>query len=232
MTRSSGSGGSTPGAADGVALELVLGSASPRRRDLLAEAGLEPEVAVADVDETIVGRPDPVSAAIDVATRKARALLARFDRRPVALLCADTVVGVEDADGWTLLGKPADRDDARAMLARLSGTTQVVCTGLCVARATDGALFTDAESTHVTMRSLTDEEIDAYLDSGEWRDKAGAYGIQGRADAFVVGLAGGGFDNVVGLPVERALELLERAGYRPGSSVADGDTAGDTGERP
>ncbi|QDU85178.1 Maf-like protein YhdE [Planctomycetes bacterium Pla163] len=194
--------------------ELVLGSASPRRRELLAGVGLAPPVVPADVDESVVGRPAPEVAAVDIARRKARALAASRVGAAVVVLCADTVVGVQDEDGWTLLGKPSDRDEARRMLQRLSGSTQVVSTGLCVARCSDGALFDDVESTHVTMRPLGPDEIDAYLDSGEWRDKAGAYGIQGRADAFVVGLSGGGFDNVVGLPVERALALLERAGYR------------------
>ena len=208
--------GATGAASGGVEapLELVLGSASPRRRDLLAAAGLAPRVEAADVDETVVGRPTPAEAAVDVARRKARALLELHRGRPLALLCADTVVGVEEDGGWTLLGKPADRAEARAMLQRLSGTTQVVATGLCVARASDGALFDDVEETHVTMRALTEAEIEAYLDGGEWEGKAGAYGIQGSADAFVVGLSGGGFDNVVGLPTERALALLERAGWR------------------
>lgn len=195
-------------------LELVLGSASPRRRELLAGVGLEPPVVPADVDESVQGRPEPQVAAMDIARRKARALATTRKGQPVVVLCADTIVGVQDSDGWTLLGKPADRDAARAMLQRLSGSTQVVSTGLCVVRCSDGALFDDVESTHVTMRPLGAVEIEAYLDTGEWRDKAGAYGIQGHADAFVVGLSGGGLDNVVGLPVDRALALLEQAGYR------------------
>jgi len=218
--------GASGAASHGVdaSLDLVLGSASPRRRDLLAAVGLEPAIEAAEVDETIVGRPAPGAAAVEVARRKARALLERHRGRAVVILCADTVVGVDDGEStgdWTLLGKPADRDEARAMLERLSGTTQVVATGLCVARASDGALFDDVEETHVTMRGLTEAEIEAYLDGGEWEGKAGAYGIQGSADAFVVGLSGGGFDNVVGLPTERALALLERAGWRRPASARD-----------
>jgi septum formation protein len=200
--------------------ELVLGSASPRRRALLQERGVRFTVEPADVDETLAGAWTPEAAAREVALRKARALLARHAHggstrsgaRDLFVLCADTVVGVPVDGGWRLLAKAADRDEARDMLRALSGTTQSVCTGLAVARCSDGALFDDVETTFVTMRALSAGEIESYLDTDEWRDKAGAYGIQGRADRFVVALAGGGFDNVVGLPVERALRLLERAG--------------------
>lgn len=191
---------------------LVLGSASPRRRALLEERGALFTIEPADVDESLVGEFTPAAAARDVALRKAQALLARHRGEDLFALCADTVVGVPEGAGWCLLAKAADRDEARAMLARLSGTTQSVCTGLAVARCRDGALFDDVETTFVTMRELSHDEIENYLDTDEWRDKAGAYGIQGSADRFVVGLSGGGFDNVVGLPVERALGLLARAG--------------------
>jgi septum formation protein len=191
---------------------LVLGSASPRRRELLAAAGVVPLVEPADVDETLVGEHTPWDAAVLVATRKAHALHERHRGKDVFVLCADTVVGVPRGAGWQLLGKAADRAEARAMLLALSGTVQAVSTGLCVARCRDGVLLHDVETTEVAMRTLSEVEIEAYLDTGEWRDKAGAYGIQGRADAFVVGLRGGGFDNVVGLPVQRALALVERAG--------------------
>ena len=191
---------------------LVLGSASPRRRALLDERYVVFTVEPADVDESLVGEFTPAAAAREVALRKARVLLERHRGDALFVLCADTVVGVPDGAGWRLLAKAADRDEARTMLQQLSGTTQSVCTGIAVARCSDGSLFDDVETTFVTMRALSAREIEDYLDSDEWRDKAGAYGIQGSADRFVVGLSGGGFDNVVGLPVERALLLLARAG--------------------
>ena len=106
------------------------------------------------------------------------------------------------------------------MLRSLSGTRHSVVTGLCVVRAKDQEALLDAERTWVTMRVISAAEIAAYVGSGEWRDKAGGYAIQESADRFVTALEGGGFDNVVGLPVRRALALLQRAG----ALVADPST--------
>src|SRR5207244_1499971 len=106
------------------------------------------------------------------------------------------------------LGKPADEAQARAMLAQLSGSRHQVITGVCVTRSGDLGLHEGFERTWVTMRAIASSEIDAYVASGEWRDKAGGYAIQETADAFVSALEGGGFDNVVGLPVALTLRLL------------------------
>jgi septum formation protein len=188
---------------------LVLASASPRRRELLREAGVAFETAPVDVDEDLAQFETPHAAALELARRKARACLAR--RRAPALelvLGADTVVALPEGARWRLLGKPADPDEARSMLGALAGTRHAVVTGVCVLRGRDGAEAADAATTWVRMRALTAAEIEAYAVSGEWRDKAGGYAIQETADRFVTELTGAGFDNVVGLPVALALELV------------------------
>ena len=109
------------------------------------------------------------------------------------------------------MGKPADALEAREMLTRLSGTRHAVVTGVCVVRGADGEVFQGSERTWVVMREITPAEVEAYVASGEWEDKAGGYAIQETADAFVEALEGGGFDNVVGLPVGLTRELLSAA---------------------
>lgn len=192
---------------------IVLASASPRRRALLAEAGVDFEVLPADVDETLAAGTVPESGAVLLASRKARAVAARI--APLVnryVLAADTVVAVDTSRGVTLLGKPESPAEARAMLAALSGTRHRVVTGVCALRAHDRREEAAFERTFVQMRVIEPAEIEAYVASGEWRDKAGGYAIQETADQFVLALAEGGFDNVVGLPVQLALELLRRIG--------------------
>ncbi len=194
---------------------IVLASASPRRRALLAQAGLAFEVLAADVDETLLEPLDGVAAARALAERKARAVAARLAPEGGAGLArwvigSDTVVALPGPQGELLLGKPEGPDEARAMLGRLAATTHRVVTGVCV--VAPGGAACEAECTAVTMRALAPAEIEAYVASGEWRDKAGGYAIQESADAFVTRLEGGGFDNVVGLPVALTLALLRRLG--------------------
>lgn len=201
---------------------VVLASASPRRRDLLRAAGLDFEVRAVEVDETLEVFRDHREAALALAERKGRAALAALEpgAEPRWLLAADTVVAVErpgggpDERGWRLLGKPADEGEARGMLELLSGSRHAVTTGIFAARAHGGRSVerSEAETTWVRMRALSQGEVLAYVRSGEWRDKAGGYAIQESADAFVTGLEGGGFDNVVGLPVALALRLLRELG--------------------
>jgi septum formation protein len=199
---------------------IVLGSASPRRRELLAAAGAEFEVDKPDVDEALPSGIEPVAAALLLAERKARAIAARHSGRDVVVLAADTIVAVDRPEGMTLLGKAEDADEAARMLGWLSGSRHQVVTGVCALSARGGAPQVGHERTWVTMRALSPAEIVAYVTSGEWRDKAGAYAIQETADRFVTRLEEGGFDNVVGLPVRLALELVERAALagepRPG----------------
>jgi len=190
---------------------LVLASASPRRRELLARAGLAFTVDPADVDEDFAPTLAPEAAARLLAERKARAVAARHAPGTL-VLGADTIVALPRGQAHEYLGKPRDAQEAATMLARLAGTRHAVVTGLCVVQAPEGPTRGDHERTWVRMRALAPEEIRAYVASGEWRDKAGGYAIQESADRFVTALEEGGFDNVVGLPVARALALVRAAG--------------------
>ena len=190
--------------AEPAAGQLVLASASPRRLDLLRLAGLEPAVEPAEVDETPAEGEDPVSLVVRLARDKACAI------RPPAgawVLGADTTVIV---DG-TALGKPADERDAVRMLQLLRGRTHRVSTAVAV-RQPDGGLVETVVTTEITMAPLSDAVIAAYVESGEPMDKAGAYGIQGRAAAFV-SRVNGSWTNVVGLPLVETLDLWRDAGF-------------------
>lgn len=177
---------------------LVLASGSPRRRDLLRRLGLDFRVRPTDADETWPEELEVGPAAEAVALRKAEAAEA-----PGALvLAADTVV-VLDGE---VLGKPADADDARQSLRRLSGRTHVVVTGLAL--RLDDRTATAHETTHVTFAPLSEAEIDAYVRTGSPLDKAGAYGIQDDAGALFVERIEGDYFNVVGLPVRRLYRAL------------------------
>jgi len=183
---------------------LILASASPRRRALLEQAGFAFEVRAAEGVEP----PRAVGESpADYARRSAEVKAASVSREaPEALvLGADTVVAV----GSEVLGKPADRADARRMLRRLSGRSHWVHTGIAVAH--DGRVVTsDVASTEVWFRSLSSEDIAAYVGTGEPLDKAGAYGIQGRG-ALLVERISGCYFAVVGLPLSRTQELLKAA---------------------
>jgi septum formation protein len=178
---------------------LVLASGSPRRRALLAKAGIAFRVVVPDVPEDAPERGDPHAVAAANARRKAEAVAGDL------VLGADTVVSVGDR----LLGKPRDEADARDLLRAISGTTHVVVTA--VALKARGRILERTVATRVTMRRLDEQEIRAYAASGEGMGKAGGYAIQETADRFVTALAGP-LDNVVGLPVDAVRELLREAG--------------------
>jgi septum formation protein len=204
------------GASDG-SPRIILASASPRRRDLLRAAGIEFEVEVSNAGEELEPDWSPEQAAEALARRKALAVAERHRGEAVLVLGADTLVALGEAG--ELLGKPADEAQARRMLSALAGSRHRVLTGVAVvncARLTDQETPPGApdpcrsafERTWVTMRVLSTEEIEAYVATLEWRDKAGGYAIQESADAFVTALEEGGFDNVVGLPVALSLDLL------------------------
>jgi septum formation protein len=180
-------------------VHLVLASASPRRRELLAQAGLSFEVAAPTLpeldDELAALRPRERAEAL--AYFKARCIWDADQSRWV--LGADTIV----AAGDRILGKPRDRQHAREILSALSGTRHEVITGLALLCPAGRSIASDV--TAVTMRTLSPGELEEYLDSGQWRGKAGAYGIQEIGDRFVEKVEGS-FSNVMGLP----LELLER----------------------
>ncbi|MCH8979058.1 MAG: septum formation protein Maf [Armatimonadetes bacterium] len=182
---------------------VVLASASPRRKELLAKLVAEFEVVPADVDEAAVEEPDPWVAAQRTAREKALAV-ARL--RPDALVIAgDTVVALSQGDGWRQLGKPTDEQDARAMLRDLSGRTHTVVTGVCLHWPGGMSAFT--ESSKVTFREISDDEIAAYVATGSPLDKAGAYGLQDESQSFITKVEGP-IDNVIGLPLEKLEDAL------------------------
>ena len=185
-------------------MNLILASASPRRRELLEGLGLQFEIRPAKGDE----RPAPGLGGAETAAQLSRAkcLEIAADASPEdVVIAADTVVCLDGE----ILGKPHDASDARRMLSGLSGRTHRVYTGVTVARA--GRVLSGAEETAVRFRVLTDAEIDAYIATGEPMDKAGAYGIQGRAALFVEGIEGDYF-NVMGLPLCRLGQMLKELG--------------------
>jgi septum formation protein len=186
---------------------IILASASPRRAELLRAAGFDFDIMPADVDETVDVEETPDGYARRVALAKTQTVLPRADGRPV--LGADTVVVVDTE----LLGKPAGDADAKRMLRMLSGRDHVVLTAVCIASQPAGEsrrMLTRLERTTVRFAPISDEEIDWYVASGEPRDKAGAYAIQGLASRFVTRIDGS-YSNVVGLPISLVYQML-RAG--------------------
>lgn len=182
---------------------VVLASASPRRRELLGCLVADFEVDAPDLDEEALVDPDPFVTAQRLAREKC---LAVFGRHPDALVIAgDTVVALPQGDGWLQLGKPADAADAERMLGLLAGQTHVVVTGVALRWPKGFSAFTEAS--RVTFRPLSAEEIRDYVSGGEPMDKAGAYGYQGGAKAFIDRLEGD-VETVIGLPVARLAEAL------------------------
>jgi septum formation protein len=192
---------------------LVLASASPRRAELLARLGQPFRIFPVQTAERLKPGQSPEAQARRLALEKACAAAQRLSTAgPQAgwALGADTLVWLSGR----ALGKPKGPAEAEAMLRRLSGRSHQVVTGLALAPLTGSAkAITLAESTRVFFRKLGEDEIKAYVRSGEPLDKAGAYGIQGQAGAFVRRIEGCYF-NVVGLPLARCAELLARAGFR------------------
>ncbi len=182
-------------------MKLILASNSPRRRDILTEAGYTFTVAVSGYKEDGCG--DPLRIAVNNAFGKAKSVFdALNDKKEEVVLGADTVVV---CDGESL-GKPTNREDAERMLKKLSGKTHSVITGYCV--ISENGIVTGEVKTEVTFNALTESVINAYLDSGLYRDKAGSYGIQ---DGYgLVKKYDGSLYNVIGLPVEEINSVLKK----------------------
>ena len=211
-------------------MRIVLASGSPRRRQLLAQVGLDFDVVVSDADETIDGAPyDQVAT---LARRKAEATLDLMVAQgngggasgneatgEVIIIAADTLVALEDGGMFRVLGKPADAGEAFEMLSALAGRKHTVHTGVAILRVHAGASL-EAEcgectvfvvSTDVYFRPLTDAQVHAYIATGEPFDKAGAYGIQEKG-ALLVERVHGDFYTVMGLPIARLCLELEKMG--------------------
>jgi len=194
---------------------LVLASASPRRRELLTQAGYAFTVAPASISEDLRPGENPLGYVTRLAREKAQSVYAGLDSRDEAMVVigADTTVVAPNGE---VLGKPADAADAARMLRLLSGVTHQVITGVAVASAF--GVEVAAEVTHVSMVTLLDEEIDTYIATGEPMDKAGAYAIQGYAARWIPRIHGCYF-NVVGLPLALVSGMLEGMRMRSGQLV-------------
>lgn len=187
--------------------ELILASASPRRLQLLRQAGIEPDaVEACDIDETPKKGEAPAAYVKRLAAEKARTI--SKNHKETLVLAADTAVSL----GKRILGQPQDKAEAEQFLKLLSGRRHRVITSIAlITRA--GKLVQKNVTTVVSFKRLTDEEIAWYLKSGEWQGKAGGYAIQGKAGAFVKALRGS-YTNVVGLPLYETCALLTGNGFR------------------
>ncbi len=190
-------------------MSIILASGSPRRKELMHLITEDFTVHPSDAEEALPAGMPVMMAAAFLADVKAKSVAAQFPEDLV--IGCDTVVVLEDQ----IMGKPKDREDAFRMLRQLSGETHTVMTGVALYRGTQTSVFTS--ETEVTFYTLSDEEIHAYLDTGEPFDKAGAYGIQGKGSLLVREIRGDYF-NVVGLPVaalSRAITQFERLTAKP-----------------
>jgi septum formation protein len=191
-------------------LRLILASASPRRAQLLIDNGYAFEVVKPPLNEPEEpgAETPPEQHAEALSYYKARSVANRVAAPDVIILAADTVVTYRGR----IYGKPADAEDARAILSTLAGTRHEVITGVTVIVPATNRRLIRHEVTQVTMRAMSPEALDRYIASGAWAGKAGAYGIQDGGDAYVERLEGS-FTNVVGLPMSLVSRMLQEAGY-------------------
>lgn len=180
---------------------IILASASPRRKEILELADLEFDVMPSDAQE-ITTKTAPNEVVMELASIKAKDIYKKSEKQSM-IVGADTVVAYQGQ----ILGKPTDKADAKRMLTMLSGQTHEVYTGVCVIE--DGKTKTFYEETKVTFYEISDEQIDHYIKTGEPMDKAGSYGIQGKAAVFIKGIEGD-YYNVVGFPIARFLQEITK----------------------
>ncbi|HKV46797.1 MAG TPA: Maf family protein [Candidatus Acidoferrales bacterium] len=198
-------------------IKLILASGSPRRAEILRNAGLSFEVQPAYVDELLATNERAEDYVLRLAKTKAQivATTAAKNSERAFILGADTTVV---CDG-RIFGKPENAAEAREMLHALSGKTHEVCTGIAIVRTPDGLQAAGFETTRVAFLPLSQDQIDAYIATGEPYDKAGGYGIQGLAGKFIPRIEGCYF-NVMGLPLSRAWQMLRALGWREESADA------------
>lgn len=182
---------------------FVLASRSPRRAALLRQIGINPEIMPADIPEELLEGVSPEENARRLALEKANVVALRIENG--ITLGADTLVVV----GNEILGKPDDADHGREMLARLSGRVHTVLTAFALLDRPSGRKIVACESTLVTFRAISSEEIEEYIQGGTWSDKAGSYGIQDEYGAVFISRVEGCFYNVVGLPLSRLYVTLK-----------------------
>lgn len=202
--------GALPIASNKPRLPLVLASESPRRKALLAQAGIVPDAIVpAEINEAPLKKESPRSHALRLAIAKLKGVAQSRGRDPVLVLAADTVVAV----GRRILPKALTRDSVRACLELLSGRSHQVLTAIALAKSNaPDSVRSRVVMTRVSFKRLSRAEIESYLQSGEGEGKAGGYAIQGRAETFVRQL-NGSYSNVVGLPLLETVNLLAGSGY-------------------
>ena len=180
---------------------IILASASPRRQEILELADLKFDVMPSDAQE-ITTKTAPNEVVMELASIKAKDIYKKSEKQSM-IVGADTVVAYQGQ----ILGKPTDKADAKRMLTMLSGQTHEVYTGVCVIE--DGKTKTFYEETKVTFYEISDEQINHYIKTGEPMDKAGSYGIQGKAAVFIKGIEGD-YYNVVGFPIARFLQEITK----------------------
>ena len=204
---------------------IVLASASPRRRELLAGLGFEVDVMVHDIDEKNFDNAEPSQRVVDLAMAKAKCVLAEGRTNKSLILGADTLVcdpspyppdssEFSDESGSLTLGKPRDREEAAKMLRLLAGRTHSVHTGIAVIDPTQKREEWGLSTSQVRFAALSKAEIEDYLDSGEWEGVAGAYRIQGLAALFIEEIRGS-WSGIVGLPIHELYAILTRLSIKP-----------------
>jgi septum formation protein len=207
---------------------IILASSSPRRKEILRSLSVPFDVVHPDIDESTCDHLEPEHRVVALAELKAAAGLALLSEErarasgpdrpssppplPRLLLASDTLVALRRAKVWQTIGKPSDRDEARAMLRLLAGRTHTVFTGLCLADTGTGERSTICATTAVRFSAMSDIEIERYLDSEEWHGAAGAYRLQGRGSCFIEQVRGS-WSCVVGLPIRELYGMLRGAGY-------------------
>ena len=187
--------------------KIILASSSPRRFELLKEAGFEPVVVKPCCEEKIIPGLKPAEIVSSLAEQKCKAAINSTCCNDIPIIAADTVVALRNE----IIGKPKDRSDAERILSELSGNTHQVYTGVTIFYQGKTSVF--SVSTDVEFKTLSKQEIDSYCDTDEPYDKAGAYAIQGKA-SFMVKRINGSHSNVIGLPVCEVIENLEKLGIR------------------
>ena len=194
-------------------MKYILASASPRRKELMTQAGFSFEVVPSQVEETI-SQTRPSDIVTELSSQKALEVYERLQPKDCTVIGADTIVVYRDE----ILGKPADEAEALDMLSLLAGRTHQVYTGVTL--FSGGRTATEHEATSVRFRPLSQGDIDHYLATGEPMDKAGAYGIQGYGSVLIEGISGD-YYNVMGLPVCRLGRMLARFGVEPLALAAE-----------
>lgn len=189
--------------------DLILASESPRRRQLLSEAGFQFTISPSKISENLRKNLNIDEQIIDLARRKAKAIELEVSNQPALVLAADTMV-IQDGE---LIGKPADHEEAYLILRRLSGRSHFVKTGVVIINTLSQLEIVHLETSEVLFRPLTSEEIREYIATGEPMDKAGAYGAQGKGGQFIAELKGS-FSNVMGLPMEALTKILAEGPWK------------------